>query len=149
MNEKLKEMLERHEGRRSEIYKDIKGIQTIGVGHNLVNSPLPPEMRTYLIGNGKITDEMIDELLEDDVVIAVKGCEKLYPDFYSMSENRQNGLTDFCFNVGYGTAKQFKKANNAINSQNWSQAAIELKDSQWAVQVKGRATEVIKLIQEG
>jgi lysozyme len=149
MNAKLKEMLERHEGRRSEIYKDIKGIQTIGVGHNLVANPLPTEMRTYLIANGQITDAIIDDLLEDDVVIAEKGCEKLYPDFYKMSENRMNGLTDFIFNVGYGTAKTFRKANACINSNDWDGAADNMMDSQWAVQVKGRAREVCDLIRNG
>ena len=149
MNDKLREMLIKHEGYRLAKYSDSRGIATIGVGHNIISNPLPTAMAQYLHDHGEITIEMLEELFESDVGHAIDGCNKLYPDFLTFSENRQNALCDFIFNVGVGTAKQFKNTNACINEGDWDGAADGLKDSQWYHQVHGRADEVIKLIREG
>jgi lysozyme len=149
MNDKLREMLIRHEGYRKIPYADVKGIKTVGVGHNLVANPLNSAMAEYLQEHGELTDEMISDLLEDDVEVAQIGCRKLYPKFDDFSENRQNALTDWVFNVGLGTARSFHQTNLCINLGNWQGAADHLIDSEYARQVHKRAFEISDLIRNG
>ena len=40
----LREMLERHEGRKKKVYRCSKGKKTIGVGHNVDAKGLPPDI---------------------------------------------------------------------------------------------------------
>ena len=149
MNEKLKELITRHEGYRTRIYKDTRNIPTVGVGHNVVANPLPENMAEYLHDNGEITPAMVEELLENDVAHAIDGCKKLYPVFLTFSENRQNALCDFVFQVGLGTAKTFKHTNTCINTGDWDGAADNLMDSEYAKQVPKRAQEICDLIRKG
>jgi lysozyme len=106
-------------------------------------------MAEYLHDNGEITIEMLEELFESDVGHALDGCHKLYPDYDNFTENRQNALCDFVFQVGIGTAKTFKHTNACINSGDWDGAADNLMDSEYAKQVPSRAKEVAQLIREG
>lgn len=145
----LKDMLERHEGRRDKPYYCTAGKLTIGVGHNIDANGLPNEIQDFLDTNGFITDEMIDELLEDDIAVAASYCYKLYPLFDIFSDNRQFALLDFMFNVGYGTAKTFVNTNKAINDERWEDAADNFQKSLWYKQVKNRAKEIVRMIREG
>lgn len=147
--ETLKEMLIRHEGWRTKPYRDSNGFLTIGCGHNISANGLPEYIRRYLKENGSITNEMVNELLENDIKIAKDACLRLYPRFNSFTENRKNALIDFLFNVGIGTAKKFERTNQYINMGFWTQAANNLKKSLWYRQVKKRGIEIVDLISRG
>jgi lysozyme len=147
--EDLEDMLTRHEGKKSKVYKCSAGYDTIGVGHNIDSKGLPEEIKDFLDKNGYITEDMIQELLADDIEDAINDAWRLYPDLESFTESRRNALIDFLFNVGYKTASTFKRTNNHINKGNWEQAAKCLLDSKYAKQVKGRANEIAKMLKEG
>ena len=149
MNDKLKAMLTIHEGKRVRPYADSVGIKTIGCGHNMEAKPLPSDIQAFLDANNYITDEMIDRLLVSDVRDATTSCEALYDDFPNFSENRQNALIDFLFNIGLGSARKFIHANYYINHGEWENAADALLDSTWAKQVHSRATDITELIRSG
>jgi lysozyme len=142
-------MLKRHEGVRLKPYKDTKNIETVGVGHNIEAKGLPPDIEAYLEDYGEITPEMVDILLDQDIEDAITDCERLYPAFSTFSENRQDALIDFLFNVGYATAKTFKTTNGYINAGEWQKASEGLLASLYAKQVKGRAVEIAKMLKEG
>jgi len=145
----LRKQLELHEGRKNKVYKCTAGKRSIGVGHNIDAKGLPDDIEAFLEDNGYITDEMIDRLLEQDVEDAVSDCERLYPNFASLSEERQNALIDFVFNVGYGTARTFKNTNRAINEERWDDAANGLLASKYARQVGKRARDVAEMLRDG
>jgi lysozyme len=145
----LKQMLERHEGRKNKPYKDIKGLTTIGVGHNVDGKGLPKDIKDWLDMHGWISEEMIDRLLNADIADAQKDCRALYPDFDNFSQARQDALTDFVYNVGKGTAMAFIRTNKAINSGDWKSASEGLLKSLYAKQVKGRAIEIAKMLEDG
>lgn len=145
----LKEQLERHEGRRSKVYKCTAGKDTIGIGHNIDAKGLPSDIEDYLDEYGYITDEMIDQLFDEDVEDAITDCVKLYPNFYRWSDNVCNALIDFVFNVGYKTASTFKQTNKALNEERWDDAGDLLEQSKWYRQVKGRAKTIVSMIREG
>ena len=148
-HENLKEMLKRHEGIRTKPYQDTVGKKTIGVGHNIDASPLPEEMASYLAEHGEITTAMIDALLEHDIKLATEGCEILFPAWKAFSDNRQDALIDFVFNVGLGTAKTFVHALASIRAGDWSIAADEMQNSKWYKQVHRRGIEICRMIRIG
>lgn len=145
----LRELLIKHEGWRNKPYLCSAGFWTIGVGHNFDANPLPKDMADYLEQNGRITDEMVEQLLRDDIQVAISDCKRLYPEFDSFSENRRNALVDFLFNVGYKTAKTFVRTNNAVNSADWTLAAAYMAHSLWYAQVGSRAITITSMISEG
>jgi lysozyme len=145
----VRELIEKHEGRRNKPYKCPAGKMTIGVGYNFDDNPLPSDIAAYLKKNGEITEDMIDRLLFISVGVAAFDCYKLFPDFNNFSENRQAALTDWMFNLGYPKASKFYNAITAINAGNWQLAATHLSRSLWYEQVPNRAEEICKMIEEG
>jgi len=145
----LREMLKRHEGVKLKPYRCTAGKLTIGVGHNIDAKGLPDDIEAYLDSYGKITQEMVDILLDADIEDAIADCERLYPDFSDFSEVRQDALIDFVFNVGYGVAKKFKTTNGYINAGKWEKASESLLASLYAKQVKGRADEIAEMLRDG
>lgn len=143
------DLITNHEGRKAKPYKCTAGHWTIGVGHNMDANPLPPDIADYLQKHGRITDEMIDRLLENDVRAAVADCHVLFPEFDSFSDPRRMALTDFVFQLGFKRARTFSKSIAAINTGRWRDAAQEMGDSTWFTQVPKRATEIISMIEIG
>jgi lysozyme len=149
MNENLRAMLIRHEGYKKIAYICSGGYLTIGIGHNCDANPLPEDINQQMVLYGFITEGMIERLLEEDVEVAEKGCLKLYPDFDEFTQDRQDALTDFLFNVGLGSAKTFKNTNKAINEGRWEDAANGLRASAYAKQVGKRSVEIARMIEVG
>ena len=150
MNE-LKKLIKRHEGYSSVLYKCSGNAMTIGWGHNVDANPLPKDIRTYLDEIGCITITMAERLLDADIKIARDSCKALFRNFDAFSENRQNALIDFVFNVGITTARKFKNTIAAIQeSENaWCRAALEFKNSKWFSQVGNRSVEICEMIMNG
>ena len=139
----------KHEGRRRKPYKDSLGVQTIGVGWNMVSNPLPPATQAYLTEYGEITEEMIDDLLERSIRHTNADCHVIFPDFESFTDNRQLALLDFVFQLGFSRVKMFIHTLAAINTGRWEDAANEMRQSVWAKQVPTRAAEIIQMVKEG
>lgn len=144
------ELLEKHEGRKAKPYTCTGGKNTIGVGHNFDDNPLPPDMAAHLKKYGRITDAMIDRLLEQDIRQAVADCHVLFPEFDSFTENRRMALCDFVFQMGYARAKHFIHSIACINTNRWERAGEQLRLSLWATkQTPKRAQEIIEMIEVG
>lgn len=147
--DELKSMLKKHEGLRHRPYKCSAGANTIGVGHNYEAHPLPPDIADFLKYNLWITDSMIDRLLDEDIERAIKDCKTLFPDWDNFTDRRQQALVDFLFNLGLTRASKFRNTIAAINAGRWEDAAVNMTDSVWADQVKGRAKTITTMIKEG
>lgn len=148
MKETLSQFIERHEGRRYKVYKCSANADTIGVGHNLING-LPPYIETYLKANKKITDDMVDALLEADIREAAADCHVLFPEFDKFSDRRKFALIDFVFQLGFTKARSFVHSIACINTNRWEKAGEQMRQSKWAEQTPNRAKEVIQMIEEG
>lgn len=123
-------LLEKHEGRKYKLYPDTAKPPkwTIGVGWNVTDNPLPPHIAQYLAEHGKITDEMIDQLLAISIKIARSACEDLFPAFDTFSETRQMALIDLLFNMGkFRVNHKFPAFCHNVNIEDWQGAADELK----------------------
>ena len=145
----LYEFIEKHEGRRRTPYVCSGGKNTIGVGHNFDDNPLPNDIQKQLDKFGKIDDEQIDRLLNKDIRHAILDCQVLFPTFNEFSDARRMALIDWMFQLGFRGVRGFKKALKAINAEEWESAARHMADSDWYRQTPNRAKEVIELIKTG
>ena len=123
-------------------YKDTMGIDTIGIGHNMVSSPLPQGMTPPL------TLEQVDQLFKTDLTIVMKSISQLSW-FSSLDEVRQAVLIDMCFNMGWGTLRKFVNTLNLIGAGQYAQASKEMLESAWARQLPNRSKEDAEMMLTG
>jgi len=133
--EKLIEQLRLHEGVEHMPYKDTVGKLTIGVGRNLDDRGL--------------SDDEIDYILSNDIKIVENELDVWWKDWRTMDETRQRVVADMLFNMGRPTLAKFKNFLSALQEQNYERASVEMMDSNWARQVKGRADTLARMMRDG
>jgi len=132
---KIRALLARHEGRRNKMYHDSKGIQTIGIGHNLRDRP--------------ISDRAVDLIFEDDLNDHVADLFRVFPWAEDLDEVRQAAAIDLVFNMGINTLSTFHNTMAAFAAGNWEATALGLENSKWYSQVATRAPRIVKMIRTG
>ncbi len=136
---KLKTLLKYHEGLWLKPYRCPKGYWTIGCGHNLEahGEPIPDE----------ITLEQAEKYLEQDLKNAIADCARI-EGFAELDQVRQAVLIDMCF-MGIGKLLGFHRMLTAISAKKFGIAAIELLDSDYAIEVGNRAKELAAMMLTG
>jgi len=135
--EQLIEMLKRHEGVKSHVYKCSAGYESIGVGRNISKSGLG------------LSEDEVDYLLESDISRVIKELSSEYPWFSSLDDVRKDAMIDISFNLGATRLRGFKRALAAMDVANYKTASLEFLDSKWSRDVKGRSTELAYMIETG
>lgn len=130
--DKLSDLIKKHEGVYSKVYKDTKGIETIGVGRNLRDVGL--------------RDIEIEFLLANDLAEVIQFLVKNYDWFNELSDLRQSALIDLCFCVGKKGYSKFKNMNAALKNKDFELAAKEILDSLFAKQTGIRAKELAQML---
>ena len=123
--EKLKDQLILHEGLELKSYQCSAGYLTIGVGRNVEE-----------LG---ITEDEARYLLDNDILRVTKELDNAMPWWRDLSEVRQRVVVDMVFNLGLSRFLNFKNAINAMQEEDWDEAAAQMLDSRWADQVGQRA----------
>lgn len=131
------------EGVRYVPYRDTKGIQTTGVGHNLEASPLPAGWSYPL------TDAQVDTLLHGDLANVYGDLNRNLPWWTDLNDVRQRVICNMCFNLGMGKLAGFKNTLAAMRQGRWDDAANGMLNSAWASQVKGRAVRLADMMRKG
>jgi lysozyme len=142
-----------HEGKRNTVYKDSRGIPTIGVGFNLnrqdSNALLtqvganPGQIKR---GQSKLSNKQINTLLNNDLKKSKEDAKQLVKNFTGLPSEIQGVLIEMVFNLGkFGLAK-FKKFLDYINKKDWKKASIEMLDSDWSKQVGRRSKTLSNII---
>ena len=137
MREQLREMLRRHEGVRNFVYLCSEGYETIGVGRNIADSGLG------------LSEDEVDFLLDNDIKRVREELNDEYYWFGALNDARQEAMIDISFNLGQTRLRGFKKALDAMSTEDFDRAADEFMDSKWSEQVGNRATEVTEMIRTG
>ncbi len=137
MTDKLLEMLKRHEGVESHVYRCSAGYETIGVGRNISKSGLG------------LSDDEVDYLLENDIVRVIKELSSEYPWFKDLDDVRKDAIIDISFNLGATRLRGFERALAAMDAADYKTASLEFLDSKWSRDVKGRSTELAYMIEMG
>jgi lysozyme len=123
-DERLRELVERHEGRRYFAYLCPSGKISIGVGRNIEELGLSDSEVSFLFHND--IERCIAELLG-------------FKWFKELSEVRQAAMVDMNFNMGMSRFSKFKKLFDALSRHDYREAAMQMLDSKWARQVPERA----------
>ena len=128
------QLIQKHEGFRTTMYRDSMGIPTIGVGHNLRDKP--------------ISVAAVNQIFADDLG-QVKAQLSMYPWFQGIGDVRQAVLLDMAFNMGINGLLKFEGMIAALGQSDFGKAADEMLDSAWAKQVATRAAEDAGLMRSG
>ena len=149
-------MLIRDEGMELKVYKDTLGIDTIGVGRNIIDRPLTDAEMQHLgissmqdVYDNGITLYGARYLLRVDVGIAERELLTAQPCVAILNAPRQMVCVNMAFNLGMPRLNKFKKMWSAIEDEDYNNAAVEMLDSRWAEQVKGRATRLSDIMRTG
>lgn len=141
--------LEFHEGFRSKKYRCSAGKLTQGIGHNLTDNPLSKEEISYI--------KDLDNWTHDEacfvLAIDVRECKRLLGNMIKgyefLDDERQYALLDMCFQLGALKLLKFRKMLAAIQLHDWSEAAKQCLDSNYARQTPKRANRIANLIKTG
>lgn len=131
--ERLKQSLFKEENFRSKPYYDSEGHLTIGIGRNLDEG---------------ISEEEALFLLDRDVKGVIFECEQL-PFWEQLSDPRQHVIADMVFNMGLPRFMKFERMISFIKKKDYNAASSEMLNSQWASQVKKRATDLAEIMRLG
>lgn len=132
-------MLTRHEASRPKPYLDTAKPPkiTIGIGRNLTDRGLSQDEIMYLFANDvNIAERDAKNLLGEDVYAA-------------LTLNRRAAIVDMSFNLGGLRLSLFKETLRAIKEARYTDAANGMRNSLWAGQVGGRATELADMMEKG
>lgn len=138
--DRLLKRLLRVEGSNRRMYRDSKGIWTIGIGHNL-------EARGISVAAEA-------QILRDDLADVVRQLDSHAPWWRKLDQVRREVIIELCFNMGWGDGKHglssFTNTLQAIASERWADAARGLRHSKWARDVKAyRAETLIQALETG
>lgn len=131
----LEEQLERDEGKRNKPYRDSQGKLTIGIGRNLDDV-------------GLYNDE-IYYLLDNDIVHARGGVNRMMPWSATLDEPRRDVLVNMAFNLGVLKLMGFKNTLELVQTGRYDEAADAMLKSLWAKQVGPRAVRLSKQMKTG
>lgn len=132
--DKMRDEIERDEGRESKVYKCSADKLTVGVGHNLEDNPLP--------------DSVIDLLLECDINDVLN--KLIHYRFYMLLDPvRQRVIVNMAFNMGISGIIKFKKMIAAIEIGDYDEAATQMMMSKWYKQVGDRAERLCQMMETG
>jgi len=134
MKAHLKTLLIEHEGLEEFPYVDTVGKVTIGIGYNLTDRGLPLSW--------------INNQFDDDVNYYHEQLSNDFEWYRVLDVNRQIALIDMCF-MGYKKFKEFVNMIAALSDKDYNRASLAMLNSVWADQVKGRATQLAKIILSG
>jgi lysozyme len=128
------------EGLRLMMYRDTKGILTIGYGHNLQARP--------------ITKRAAQAILEDDMEATEDELLALFPWVVELDPVRQMAVFDMAYNMGANKLKnEFSTPPNGsmcrIERGEFAAAGTQLRQSKWYDDVGSRAERVIRMLETG
>jgi GH24 family phage-related lysozyme (muramidase) len=142
------------EGFEAGVYEDTMGIKTIGYGFNLERAGskealekagIEKSVADLASGKAKLTEEEASQLMLGEMGHFKLVAKRFVGEdvWKNLSGNRQGIITNMAYNMGEGTLKQFKKLRAAIRGGDWQEAQVQMADSDWSKQVKGRSDRLI------
>lgn len=147
---KLRARIEEHEGRRHRMYRDSRGIATVGIGFNLTRGDAPAKLNQVgadwdkvLIGKESLSDAQVEKLLDLCLDEAIADAAWLVHKWGTLPETVQLVMVDLAFNLGRGKLETFRRFLRAINDRDWKTAAAELVASKWYHQTGVRARKLV------
>ena len=133
LTDDFRDMIKKYEGGDTQrddqgnykVYLDSKKIPTVGHGHMVLDSD------KLKVGD-TIPKEKAEELFNKDLLIAAKECMNNFREKWdAIPSDKQQVLIAMHFQMGTKRVKSFKKMRNAIDIQDWEEAAKQMRKSKW------------------
>lgn len=121
------------EGFRATLYRDTKGLQTIGYGFCVDRGISPFAATALLVAQ---TQECHESLM-------------MFSWYATLDEPRQSVLLDLAFNNGLHGLLAYVHMLSAVGRKNWTEAKTELLDSQAARSDPNRYRPLADLLEKG
>ena len=117
----LKEMIVKHEGYESRVYKCPNGFDTIGYGFAIKDLFMDKELADFIL------DKKIRELLAK-----IEANDDLDKWFWDKSQIAKEVLINMIYQIGFSGVRKFKKTIQYIKEDKYLLASEEMLDSKWA-----------------
>ena len=143
--DRLAEQLAEHEDVRLQVYDDATG-RPVEPGDTLQGHPTIGVGRKLDDDRGVSHEEAMMLLKNDLVWVAEKA--QTYGFWNKLDPARQMVVMNMIFNMG-NRFDAFKKMHAAMDLGDYAEAAVQMLDSRWAAQVKGRANMLADQMREG
>lgn len=144
-----------HEGMVLKVYQDHLGIDTVGVGRNLIDRGITDgELAFMNVLRSDIYEQGITEanarfLLANDIDIVEEELLNAHRCIEWLDDVRIRVVLDMAFNMGVPRLCKFKKMWGHIHEKAYPAASLEMLDSRWAGQVGQRATRLSEAMRTG
>lgn len=151
----IQQMIIKHEGFKTKVYRDSLGIPTIGIG-SCLDLKIKPQAKSriealganydlILQGKQSLTNTQVMNLFEQDFKDAINTVGRLVPNLSSHPNGVQSVLIDMAFNVNIS---KFPKFLAAVNKKDYKTAADEMINSKWYGQVGNRSKELVEIMRK-
>lgn len=122
------------EGLRLKPYRCTAGKLTIGYGRNLEDVGISEQEAEYLL------DQDMQRVQQEALA---------FPFFEALNDYRKAVILDMLFNLGLSRFKRFKQTLLALERHDYQEAANQMLDSKWAIQVGIRADRLAEIMRTG
>lgn len=129
-------MISADEGLRLHVYKDTRGLETIGYGRNVSAT-----------GEGLRLSEA-KQMAVNDCNYFYQSLSEKFSWFKDLDEARQIALVDMSF-MGLAHLYEFTHMLAALEAKEWDKASDELLSSEYAHEVGDRAKRIARIFKEG
>ena len=142
-----------NEGYRTCVYKDSKGIPTVGVGFNLEKFGAKQEIESVgadysmvLNGSECLKDNQIEELFNKDMDSAVSCAEGFVS---GIGDTAESAVADMAFNLGCSQLHSFNTFRSLLQQKKFDAAAQDMQGTAWCGQVGSRCSRDVDCIKKG
>lgn len=141
MIQNVKMLLEDDEGRRIWPYTDTMGHRTWGIGHNLDESPIAPDVRSLL-------QQAVDLQYQVDVE-SIDSQLAAMPWWGDLDSVRQAVLIDMGFNLGYAGLQNFTMFLSFMAQDRFKEAAADLRQTKAYRELPNRYERLAVMLETG
>ena len=137
----LEERLMEHEGFIPKIYKDTRGLATIGYGH-LVTKQDP------FIEDVEYPEEELYDLFLKDLQKAKNGAEEIVGHIKELHSTAKEIIIEMVYQLGVTGVRRFLKTLLHLENRDYKNASMEMLDSSWRKQTPRRCEKLSKMMSE-
>ena len=137
----LEERIMEHEGFIPKIYKDTRGLATIGYGH------LVTKQDTF-IDNVEYPEEELYNLFLKDLQKAKNGAEEIVGHIKELHPTAKEIITEMVYQLGVTGVRRFLKTLLHLENRDYKNASLEMLDSVWRKQTPKRCEKLSKMMAE-
>lgn len=141
------------EGFRESVYKDSKGILSVGYGFNLNSPHIIKELenfgyssRNLMNRNEVITERDAEAVLKRLMAKSLQDAKQFVTNFDQLDPIAQIVVIDMSYNLGLTRLSKFKRFKSALERLDYDSAWREMEDSAWYSQVGRRSKRLVQLV---